>query len=175
VQGAELEIFKGAGPVLDSVLGILVEVAFVESYKDRPMFTDIDAFLRGAGFTFFDLLAHHYVGRAASPVDAQHLSAVEPKLGQLVTAWGQLIEGHALYLRDPVAGSAGRLDGRRIVKLAALAEAYGQIEYAFEVLDWLAARADQANAPFLAGLKRVIEAGAGEYRTQFMPDPGTKG
>ena len=171
VQGAELDILKGAGTVMDSVLGILVEVAFVESYKNRPMFSDIDPFLRSAGFTFFDLLAHHYIGRAASAVTAQHLSVVEPKLGQLVSAWGQLIEGHALYLRDPVAPGARGLDPRRTIKLAALAEAFGQIEYAFEILDGLAAGDDHVDPGLKAQINQVIETGISEYRGRFTPNP----
>ncbi|MBV9983155.1 FkbM family methyltransferase, partial [Bradyrhizobium sp.] len=148
VQGGELEILQGAGPLLDGVLGVFLEVAFVESYRDRPMFSDIDAFLRKQGFSFFDLLAHHYVGRAASPVAAQHLAIVEPKLGQLVTAWGQLVEGHALYFRDPLGTAAApTMSPDNLIRLAALAEAWGQIEFAFEVLDALSRHPDLAGTP----------------------------
>jgi hypothetical protein len=164
VQGGELEILQGAGPLLDGLLGIFLEVAFVESYRDRPMFSDIDAFLRKQGFTFFDLLAHHYIGRAASPVAAQHLSVVEPKLGQLVTAWGQLIEGHALYFRDPLgtaATSTMTTDG--LIRLAALAEAWGQIEFAFEILDALLRRADVAGTARAGEIRALIDEGAASY------------
>lgn len=141
VQGGELEILRATGPVLDTVLGILVEVSFCESYVDRPFFTDIDSYLRAKGFVFFDLLSHHYVGRAASPLNQRRLKSMQPKLGQLVSAWGQLIEGHALYLRDPIAGHpAGppnEAAAHRALKLACIAEIYGQIEYAFELLHWV--------------------------------------
>jgi hypothetical protein len=140
VQGGELEILRKAGPVLDSMLGLLLEASFCESYRGRPFFSDVDVFLRARGFVFFDLLAHHYIGRADSPIAQQHLKSVRPKLGQLVSAWGQLIEGHALYLRDPIAEHPdGPPDGaaaRRALKLACVAEIYGQIEYAFELAAW---------------------------------------
>jgi FkbM family methyltransferase len=170
VQGGELEVLRGAESVLDGVLGILVEVAFVESYTARPFFTDIDAFLRRAGFTFFDLLAHHYVGRADSPVAAQHLSIVDPKLGQLTSSWGQLIEGHALYLRDPIGagGAAGSVD--TTLKLAAIAEAFGQVEFAFELLEWLRRSGDGAPAPVMQRLPRLIERATEEYRRHLRPD-----
>ncbi|HXF54902.1 MAG TPA: FkbM family methyltransferase [Hyphomicrobiaceae bacterium] len=164
VQGAELQVLEGAAGLLDGVLGILVEVSFVESYRGRPLFADIDAHLRGAGFTFFDLLAHHYVGRAVAPVAAQHLALVQPTLGQQVSAWGQLVEGHALYLRDPLTPDAGSPDVRRCLKLAALAEACGQIEFAFEVLGWLVRRADVASRDLASQLRQACVDGAEDYR-----------
>jgi FkbM family methyltransferase len=168
VQGGEKEILLGAGSLLNSVLGILVEVAFVESYRNRPMFADIDVLLRERGFAFFDLLAHHYVGRAASPVAAQHLTVASGKLSQPVSEWGQLIEGHALYLRDPISGNC-ELDFARTVKLAALAEAYGQVEFAFELLEWLA-RKDIAKDGKSIILQRIIQDAANHYQNLLLPD-----
>jgi hypothetical protein len=127
------------------------------------MFSDIDAFLRKQGFTFFDLLAHHYVGRAASPVAAQHLSVVEPKLGQLVSAWGQLVEGHALYFRDPLGTAATSITTDGLIRLAALAEAWGQIEFAFEILNALLRRADVAGTARAGEIRDLIDRGAASY------------
>jgi FkbM family methyltransferase len=162
VQGGELEILRKAGPVLESVHGLLLEASFCESYRGRPFFSDVDVFLRARGFVFFDLLAHHYIGRAASPIAQQHLRSVRPRLGQLVSAWGQLIEGHALYLRDPIAEAPdGPTDGaaaRRALKLACVAEIYGQIEYAFELAAWVS-RADGHQE-----LHAWIESAAETYR-----------
>jgi FkbM family methyltransferase len=168
VQGGEKEILLGAGSLLSSVLGILVEVAFVESYRDRPMFVDIDVLLRERGFVFFDLLAHHYIGRAGSPIAAQHLTVAGGKLSQLVSEWGQLIEGHAIYFRDPIGGT-GQLDFMRTIKLAALAEAYGQVEYAFELLGWLAGQKDVADDGKSQMLQRIVREASNEYRTLLRP------
>jgi FkbM family methyltransferase len=174
VQGSELEILQGAGDLLDSVLGLLVEVAFVESYKNRPMFSDIYRFLADRRFTFFDLLAHHYVGRSAAPVAAQHLVVAEPKLGQLVSQWGQLIEGHALFLRDPLRDqSLQRLDVSRIIKLAALAEAFGQVEYAFELLNWLTDRSDVVDTPLAPKLRDLVAAGTRDYEGLLYNAPSS--
>jgi FkbM family methyltransferase len=170
VQGGELEILRGAGGLLDSVLGVLAEVSFVKSYHDRPLFGDIDQFLREQGFTFFDLLGHHYVGRASTPVAVQHLAVAEPKLGQLVSAWGQLIEAHALYLRDPLAvENPADLPSVRVLKLAALAEAFGQVEYAFELLKGLAARVDASDATMANGIRNVCAEAADQYGQLLRP------
>jgi FkbM family methyltransferase len=171
VQGGELEILRGAGTLLDCVLGILVEVSFVESYHNRPMFADIDQFLRAQGFTFFDLLAHHYVGRSSAPITAQHLSVAEPKLGQLVSAWGQLVEGHALYLRDPLAvDDPARLPRLRVLKLAALAEAFGQVEYAFELLEGLAARIEAGDATTANAIRSAAAEASDQYARLVRQD-----
>ena len=165
VQGAEHEILHGAGEILDSALGVLIEVAFVKSYRGRPFFSDTDRFLRAKGFTFFDLLAHHYIGRADAPIAAQHLAVVEPKLGQLVSSWGQLVEGHALYLKDPV--DSGELELTRIIKLIAIAEAFGQIEYAFELLGWLAAKVKSTDSPLSEACRQLLSDGADRYNTSL--------
>lgn len=170
VQGAELDILAAAdGPLLASMLGVLAEVGFVESYVGRPYFSDIDVFMRRAGFTFFDLVAHHYVGRADSPVVAQHLPAALGRLGQLVSSWGQLIEGHALYLRDPIAAER---EGRRLsqsalqtIKLAVVAEVFGQVEYAFELVQWHAARLRaEGNEGEAQRLDAIVAEAASRYR-----------
>jgi FkbM family methyltransferase len=160
VQGAEQEILIGAGPMLDGILGILIEVSFVESYHQRPLFSDIDPLLRSHGFCFFDLLAHHYVGRSAAPVVAQHLRVANGQLGQLVSGWGQLIEGHALYLRDPM-DRKKPLDFERTIKLAALAEAFGQVELAFELLVWLGAHPNIGERG--AQLRHLLHAAEADY------------
>ena len=135
VQGAELEILHGMGHLLDNVIGLQVEISFVESYRDRPFFADIDIFLRQHHFMFFDLIGHHCIGRAQSPLTAYHT----PGLNGL---FGQLIEGHGVYFKDPIdmihrGVDIDHLSTTKILKLACFAEIYGQVEYAFELLYWL--------------------------------------
>lgn len=163
-RGGELEILRGGGPLLASALGVLVEVAFVESYVGRPMFADIDRHLREQGFVFFDLLAHHYVGRETAPVAAQHLVAVEPVPRRQVSAWGQLIEGHALYMRDPIGGGSGTdLPHERVIRLAALAEAFGQIEYCLELVRWLEGQPGVKGTALAGELARIVAQASNEF------------
>lgn len=129
IQGGELEVLTGAGALLDSALAVFCEVAFVESYVGRPLFSDIDVFLRGKGFAFFDLQRLHPIGRAASPFTAAWAPGAPCK--------GQLVEAHALYLRQPPLHA---------VKMAIIAEVFGQIEYAFAVIADLAKADDRVAA-----------------------------
>lgn len=159
VQGAELEILRGADSIIDAVIGVMAEVSFVESYRERPLFADIDRYLREKGFAFFDLIGHHYMGRAASPITVRHLPGLYP-------LWGQLIEGHGIYFRDPIEMEARgfRADQwtkTKLLKLVAFAEVFGQIEYAFELLIWSAGllerRSDAAGAQEVRDLTVTAE------------------
>ncbi len=166
VQGAELEILRAGEKVLPEVVGLLVEVAFVENYKGRPLFSDVDLWLRSRGFTFFEFISPLTVGRNASPVSTRLLPGYHH--------WhGQLVESHALYLRDPVAleaqgGDMAAFTFEKVLKLAALAERYFQVEFAFEVLLWaegrFLARGELARA---AALRGVIDSAAQGYQETF--------
>ena len=60
VQGYELEVFRGAEDLLDSITVIQVECSFVTLYEDSPLFSDVVEFLYARGFRIakiFDLLS----------------------------------------------------------------------------------------------------------------------
>jgi hypothetical protein len=137
VQAAELEILHGAESSLSDVLGIQLEMAFQQTYMGAPFFSDIDPVLRRHGFFLFDMLSINLVGREVSkvsfPTIAWHQSFRWPSR--------QMLEGIFLYLRDPISDSIP-WPVEKVVKLALLAELYGQEEYALELFDWLAKRTD---------------------------------
>lgn len=173
VQGAELEILQGGAAVLPEVLGVLAEAAFVENYAGRPLFADLDRFMRSQGFTFFAFIGPLCVGRNDSPVTTRHLPEYH--------LWhGQLVESHALYLRDPIAlerqgADLSRFSREKLLKLAALAERYFQVEFAFEVLAWQERRAEAAgDGAFAATLHGLIDDSAREYRRFFAAKPAPR-
>ncbi len=137
-QGTELDILHGAERFLrETVIGLRVEVEFIEMYEGQPLFADVDAYLRDLGFVLFDLSRHRFRRRHYPPA---------------VKTRGQLIYGHALYLRDWRAG--GNPD-RRLVKLAALAALSGFPDYALEVIDGLLERQGEIGA---AGREALLQA-----------------
>jgi FkbM family methyltransferase len=83
-QGTELDILKGAGRLLNSTIAVECEVEFVELYEGQPLFGEVDAFLRSAGFALRGLRRTCWRNRAESYLNA---------------AGGQLIHGDALWLR----------------------------------------------------------------------------
>jgi FkbM family methyltransferase len=53
VQGAELDVFVGAGALLEDALLIWTEVEFLPLYRDQPLFADVECYLRDKGFQLF--------------------------------------------------------------------------------------------------------------------------
>ena len=66
VQGAEIDVFKGAKALLSDLMVIHTEVAFVPLYENQPLFAEIDQYLRKAGFIFHKF--HSIAGRAFKPM-----------------------------------------------------------------------------------------------------------
>jgi len=54
-QGNELNILRQGKKSLGSCFGVQVEVEFYPLYKNQPVFSDVDKFLREQGFMLFDL------------------------------------------------------------------------------------------------------------------------
>ncbi|MFZ9830339.1 MAG: FkbM family methyltransferase [Ilumatobacteraceae bacterium] len=54
VQGAELDVLRGATNSLAYGIAIDIEVEFCELYKEQPLFDQVFTFLRKAGFEFID-------------------------------------------------------------------------------------------------------------------------
>jgi FkbM family methyltransferase len=52
VQGYEMEVLKGASELLKNTRIIFSEIEFVPIYENQPLFSDIDNYLRSAGFQF---------------------------------------------------------------------------------------------------------------------------
>jgi FkbM family methyltransferase len=50
VQGAELQVLKGAGTLLQSVRAVWLEVEAVELYAGQPLAPDVDVFMEANGF-----------------------------------------------------------------------------------------------------------------------------
>ena len=58
-QGSELDILKSLSKNnLNNVLGIEIEVEFIEMYKNQPLFGEINSFLSKNNFEILDLRTH---------------------------------------------------------------------------------------------------------------------
>jgi hypothetical protein len=56
VEGAELQVFRGAARVLQTVKLIHVEVSFRPMQVGKPLFWEIESYLRGQGFAFHSFM-----------------------------------------------------------------------------------------------------------------------
>lgn len=125
VQGAELDVIKGAGRLLDDVLVIHTEVEFLELYKGQPLFSEIEHFLRGQGFQFhaFMDLAKRFIGPLRS------------RPGE-ITGYHQTVWADAVFVRDLTMLS--RLAPKRQFALAAIMhEVYESADVSLHILQQL--------------------------------------
>lgn len=56
-QGTELDILKGGAALLDCpVIGLEIEVEFIQLYEGQPLFGDVCSYLEEKGYEFFDFV-----------------------------------------------------------------------------------------------------------------------
>lgn len=152
-QGSELDILKGAEKFLrDSVLGLRIEVEFSPIYKDQPLFSDVDAFVRSCGFVLFDLSRHRY-RRGSAP--------------RTLATSGQLVYGHAYYMKDYrlISGPDAWL---HILKLSMVADYFGAFDYAYEMVKYLASLPQHPEAKTFSAILGEYER-ASEKKTRIYP------
>lgn len=157
VEGKELASLEGAGIVLGrSLLGIELEVWFQPEHVGRPLFADVDPYLRRHGYTLFDL-------RDLMRWRRNTLCGSEYKdwVGS-----GQLMYANALYFLDlPGQVKVGRYRASpqslvQMLKLASLAELFGYRDFAIEVIR-CGASIGALEAEDAAVLTRLLEKGVG--------------
>jgi hypothetical protein len=133
VDGADFLLLRCLEPLLKDtqVLGLGIEVNFFGT--DDPnvnTFHNVDRFMKAAGFELFDLSLRRYSVRA---LPAPYTYVV-PAQG----AWGRLLQGDALYIRDAAAPEhtnwAKSLTPHKLAKLAAIFSIFGLPDCAAEIL-----------------------------------------
>jgi len=119
VEGAELDVLRGAETALDRSLVLDVEVEFDPLFRGQPLFADVDVHLRERGWRLLGL-------RRVSWRRTAGLSAAGTGYG------GQLISGDALYFNDRALRRG--LTVTRMLKLALIVSAYRQHDFALALL-----------------------------------------
>ena len=136
VEGAELDIFKGAtGALKNSILGLSAEAVFFPWRHNIPTFTDIDIFLKPYGFVLFDLPIMKWERRPLSPYMFEDKGVFGP------TDRGQPVWTQAIYLKDGVnemhSSKAKRKwwNRNRILKMASIMELFNLEDCAIELIE----------------------------------------
>ncbi len=136
VPGGEMDVLKGAARLLPTTLVVELEVEFLPMYLGAPLFGEVDAHMRAAGFqlhTFLDVYRPVYAPFSDSGT------------GLSQTMWAD-----AVYVPD-VRTLAGLSRGR-LLKLAAIVhELYGSIDLCAHVLEHMRERT--MDAPLEAYMK----------------------
>ena len=120
VQGAELDIFKGASNALKNVLNIVCEVEFIDVYENQPLFGDICNYLSQYNLMFNKFLG--LAGRAIKPVKLDNNSN---KPSQHMWSDAVFVH-HILKIHD--------LNNIQLIKLSLLARVYYSLDLTFYCL-----------------------------------------
>ena len=125
-QGSELQVLQGAKNALKNfIFGIDIEVEFSELYKEQPLFSDVDKYLKNNGFVFFDFIGS--LGRVKRNKFSKSFSK------------GQVLWAHALYFKDFLFNkniNSNYLNFEKAIKAIAIAEIYEFSDFALELLDF---------------------------------------
>ena len=162
VEGMEKEVFDGGARMLERVLAVRTEVAFLQVRNGQPLYHEIDALLRDYGLLPFGFVELHDWRRTTR--QKHPLAGRRP----LPFSRGQLVHGDVIYLRDTEAmGNSDAEDIDRMVQLAALALCYDFVDEAAAILrrapvsSVLRRDGGFAMEPTLAAISRNL---AGRYR-----------
>jgi hypothetical protein len=130
-EGSELDILMGAENTLSRTLAVELEVAFYEFHEGRPLFSDVDQYLRGLGFSLYDLDTYRHTRSALPALDVPYTCP---------STYGQLLWGDALYIKDPIRKARNLplntvMTPPELLKLTCLFDLFKQHDSAIELLE----------------------------------------
>ncbi|MFH1481612.1 MAG: FkbM family methyltransferase [Pseudomonadota bacterium] len=146
VQGAELDVLRGAINTLTDALVLEVEVEFVPLYKNQPLFSDIDCFLRDNNFLFHKLL--DIQGRPIHPFlfDSKGLKT-----------YSQVLWADAVFIRDSLLLEPSTVRAENLLKASLiLNDVYQSYDLVYHLLSAFDRHSDTKTAiDYLNSLKQM--------------------
>lgn len=121
IQGGELNVFEGAIDTLKDVLFIVTEVEFVPLYKDQPLYSDIEQFLRKHGFM------HHKFGAVWGRTLKPMVLKNDPNVAT------QQLWADAIFIKD--IRNMRTLNGHQLLKMALFATVYQSPDLSYYCLN----------------------------------------
>jgi FkbM family methyltransferase len=139
-EGAELDILLGATDILrpSALFGVLTEIRYHPELNGSPPFWQMDQYLQAQGFRLFDMSGNKQ-SRVALPYGGvTDYFLPDGKRFYSSTVHGQVMDGDALYFRDPlIAKNKENKENLRpidVLKLAAFYELYHHNDAAAELI-----------------------------------------
>ena len=127
VEGAELDILKGAN--IGETFGVFSEFRFHKAINGCPTFSELDQFLTNRGFMLYGIWTGRQ-SRKALPYRGNPF-VMNGKRFHGATNGGQVMDGDALYFRDP---SRYKLTRDQILKAVCMFELFDLNDCAAELL-----------------------------------------
>lgn len=154
IQGAELLALRNAPNRLGDALVLHLEVEFLPLYKDQPLFSDVERFLRDRGFVL------HRFSTMVSRV-------IKPLLihDNVLSGLSQVVWADAVFVRDFTRPAL--LSNQQLLSMAAiLHDCYGSLDLALHLLTEYDRRTGKTVATdYMVGLKRAASQNAAVVRS----------
>jgi len=145
IEGIELRVFHSSPRMMDNLLAVKVEVFFVHLRDAQGISSEIETFMREAGFSLMDIISPAHWRRDGY--------VIHPHLSEETIPYsrGQLVQGDYLFFRDPNAEiNRTKLSAAQNLKLAFIAMSFGFFDFASEILAKSDVAAQLAKAGCLA-------------------------
>ncbi|MBT4939410.1 MAG: FkbM family methyltransferase [Rhodospirillaceae bacterium] len=126
IEGAEMSVFKSSPEVMKGVLAIKTEISFLPFREDQPLASDIDNFLRHAGFELMDIIEPSHWRRHGYLIHPYYSTEMPPY------SRAQIVQADYLYFRNPE--SVGG-DITKLLKLSLIALSFGYFDHALIILE----------------------------------------
>jgi FkbM family methyltransferase len=157
VQGAEIMIFDGAQRTLhERTVAILVEASFCPIYKNQPLFSELEIYLRKRGFIFYGFHGTHY--RSKKFIDKLNCSSRE-----------RAIWGDAVFFKDPFENDENKnLNLRQKIALVLSAIILGFYDFSIELFCEIKKELEQTNEEkFRSFINRIASVSPEETKTKI--------
>lgn len=159
IEGPELAVFEASGKALDDILAIKTEVSFIPFRLGQPLASDVDTYLKAAGFELMDMIG---------PANwRRHGYVIHPYCADTTPSYskGKLVQADFLYFRDPDSLGDDRV---RCVKLAMIAMSFGYFDHALMILERPAVAAHLRDAFGCAPIDIVAPASKAYGRRAYL-------
>jgi FkbM family methyltransferase len=155
-QGSELDILKGATNFYENLIGLEVEVEFIELYHKQPLFSEVNSFIESKGFSLIDLRRYFWKRKRKNYSNRK----------------GQLIFADALYFKEPENIIAlNNLNEKKIIRSFHTYLAYGYDDLARTLLE-LSEKGGLLTQESKEGIKELLK----QYKAAYvLPDFKGKG
>lgn len=123
-EGMDLEILKGLGDSIDDVLGLRMEINYLDHRKQQPSVGEIFTYLEENNFYVFDFLENHS-WRLDSKMGDKYI-----KFNEINYSKGQLAHGDILAFKNPIdIIESPKYNLSTKIKYAALLDCYGYVSH----------------------------------------------
>ena len=150
-QGSELDILKGATNFYENLIGLEVEVEFIELYHKQPLFSEVNSFIESKGFSLIDLKRYFWKRKSKNYSNRK----------------GQLVFADALYFKEPEnLITISNINEKKIIRSLHTYLAYGYDDLARTLLE-LSEKDGLLSQESKEGIKELLK----EYKSSYvLPD-----